>query len=610
MIVSHILGGFGNQLSAFVCAYSIAKELGQELLLDVADFVEYGYCHPYMLDKLDIPNYRKIVYCPRPAPFLDRRQFPEIMQREDWLYCSTEDIKTREELINSIRSSRKPNIIISGYGGLQYCRPEDIHELKAMLRLKKESTPLKIFNSLKGDGYNVALHIRRTDFVSLKIETSDLFFKAAITYVKQDHPDANFWFFSDDIGYVKGMFGDHQNYHFVHLLGGRDVDLDEFYCLSQCDCRILSKNSTYSSWASFLSDGKEKDICKAGNETVIGEAVFLDDKMIKELSAKYSPGIARERSGKKVSDEAQLLIESGEYDEAVNFIDRNSFDSFSISADEEPTLYMLKAAALRTKDDNNAFVSRLFYHMVQDLYNVPVVQEEYSSVLYDSGKFLESAVHAALAYRYEGTGDIEKYAVRFEHQPEAKDLFYLLAENKPRHFVVLPIEGWNFYKTYVKSLAIILAQMGNKVTFVIERGIKSNCENYRMSHEHNLKIVSECFSDFRFSALYKLDSIYNYRIDCLNEIIVNGSYSMIAEELYYCIKSVNMPVVLIGANKRLVVELKRKLSGLTVIVPDYCDRLNRDILNVGLNHRDYYSAMAGYADVMYVSENAKEKKIS
>ncbi len=129
-----------------------------------------------------------------------------------------------------------------------------------------------------------------------------------------------------------------------------------------------------------------------------------------------------------------------------------------------------------------------------------------------------------------------------------------------------------------------------------------------MSHEHNLKIVSECFSDFRFSALYKLDSLYNYRIDCLNEIIVNGSYSMIAEELYYCIKSVNMPVVLIGSNKRLVVELKRKLSGLTVIVPDYCDRLNRDILYVGLNHRDYYSEMSRYADVMYVSENAKEKK--
>lgn len=193
MVIMEISSGLGNQLCTYVCGYSVAKHLNQELVLDVSDYTHKGYFRPYCLDKLPLAPHRKLVYPPASAAFMNESSIPKKLLGNGFRVLKCEEYKTRDALFAAAKGA--DNIYLLGYGGPHYCTEEDRLELKNQFQLKEPSAAVEQFKEMIASQYSVAVHLRRTDFVPLESHASDEYYRAAITYMKLFYPDAHFYFF-------------------------------------------------------------------------------------------------------------------------------------------------------------------------------------------------------------------------------------------------------------------------------------------------------------------------------------------------------------------------------------------------------------------------------
>lgn len=101
---------------------------------------------------------------------------------------------------------------------------------------------------------SVCVHLRRGDYVKPGSAYVDLssteYYQKAMNYAKTILPDAKFFFFSDDLDYVKGLFkGD--NIFYVDCNKGSNGYLD-IKLMSLAKVNIMA-NSTFSYWASYIN---------------------------------------------------------------------------------------------------------------------------------------------------------------------------------------------------------------------------------------------------------------------------------------------------------------------------------------------------------------------
>lgn len=105
---------------------------------------------------------------------------------------------------------------------------------------------------------SVCVHLRRGDYVTPGSSYVDLsstnYYQKAIDYAKSILPEAQFFFFSDDLDYVKSIFkGD--NIHYVDCNKGNNGYLD-IKLMSLAKVNIMA-NSTFSYWASYINNEKK-----------------------------------------------------------------------------------------------------------------------------------------------------------------------------------------------------------------------------------------------------------------------------------------------------------------------------------------------------------------
>lgn len=597
MVIVEILGGLGNQLDAYACGYSIAKCLRQELVLDVADYTQKGYFRPYCLDKLQIGSHRKLIYPPASPNFMDVSCVPKELRSKGLRVLKHEDYKTRESLLNAARGAK--DIYLMGYGGLQYCTPEDKIEIRKQFQLKTPSLAVAQFQDKTRQEFSVAVHIRRTDYVALGCQASATYYQAAIAYMKIFHPEAHFHFFSDDIQYAKEQFGSCKNYHYVHLLGGMDADLDEFFCISACNARILTRESSFSAWATELSQsGSQMNICQEyeHKEYLPRNQTYLNQTAIDTLSSHYQAEKADQSWGdseRSVNDAVFQLVAGEHNDEAIQAIDRACIDSYSLSEADIQELTVFKEIALAQKGEAGLPAAlRIFYRQMQKENQDPAFHANYFRALYQSGYIAESAVHAALANRF---GDQEDYQPYFAQMgPFGQKLYQLLRNSSARHFIFIPMEGWSFYITYVKSLAVLLARMGQKVSF------------FQMTNQVIESTASDAAIAKAFLAnITPADSVYQFHVDLVPSHLKadNGQTRFLLHELVrQCASRFDMPAVVVASHPNAFSE--PKVSGIKYVTPDIFDPLNRERMFLeasGVRLEDYISHMASHSDAVFLS---------
>ncbi|CAH6803461.1 putative O-antigen biosynthesis glycosyltransferase WbnK [Vibrio chagasii] len=103
---------------------------------------------------------------------------------------------------------------------------------------------------------SVSLHIRRGDYVenneALKVHGNvcdDMYYREAISKVKTDDKDKQFFIFSDDLEWCKENFKWLDNKTLVQT----NSHFDDLYLMSKCRDNIIA-NSTFSWWGAYLNE--------------------------------------------------------------------------------------------------------------------------------------------------------------------------------------------------------------------------------------------------------------------------------------------------------------------------------------------------------------------
>lgn len=282
MIIMKIMGGFASQFTKFMLGYLIAEYKQEELVLDLSDYFN-GYFRPYSLCYMNLPNCRIIT------------DINEAQIRNMVLVRNSNDFCSMIENFN-----KKKNYYLDR-------EEDDYREALAQfpcIQLHPDISILKRFDFRGTTGFfncfkekieklqTAAVHVRRGDFLKLGWQDDTNFYMAAIAWLCEKNPDINFYFFSNDLSWVRNTFGFNDKFHYVSSIDGNEGDVQELFCISECNYRILSRFSGYGRLANILSAAKGNNGFAIMDATVISrdiegqnEAECIGKKYAEEIKA-------------------------------------------------------------------------------------------------------------------------------------------------------------------------------------------------------------------------------------------------------------------------------------------------------------------------------------
>jgi hypothetical protein len=153
--------------------------------------------------------------------------------------------------------SLEGDVMLSGYWQSDKYFSEYAGDLRRLFTPKHMSEPaLKLIGEIKAHDNSVAVHIRRGDYLEVGTPLGLEYFDRAMKIVEERIGSAEYFFFSDDIEWVRENFGTKPNYHFCSGIEGMGY-IDEFFCMKECHHDITA-NSTFSWWPAYLNPHPDK----------------------------------------------------------------------------------------------------------------------------------------------------------------------------------------------------------------------------------------------------------------------------------------------------------------------------------------------------------------
>lgn len=247
-------GGFGSTIAQYALG-RLFKKLGYNTKYDISWFKYSGMdCDNKFSRKFELLNV---------FPNLDFKiaSKNEIDFFQKFFYYSNQNTYIYNEAV-----FEKENVYADGYyDHWKYFYPvrEELIKDFDFSSLKLNQKNQEYLNSINDRKNAVGIHVRRGDYVNIGVcILTPNYYISAINYIienlKTEQP--HFYFFSDDMNWVKeniaSKLGDNISYSFVES-NDNDSGYIDFYLLSKCKHQILS-NSSFSFWAAFLSQNKDK----------------------------------------------------------------------------------------------------------------------------------------------------------------------------------------------------------------------------------------------------------------------------------------------------------------------------------------------------------------
>lgn len=267
MIVLDIAAGLGNQMFIYAFGRALSLKRNDRLVLDIHAF-KYDEKRKYGLKNLSLPEdifllddigIRKYIIKSKKILFdiiikilkINRNDVKNVKILEKMGYFST-------GLLNYIEITE--NKCLFNYYSAMFQSEKYFKEFKSIIcKELKVSAPIddknkKMIDQIKNDN-SVCVHIRRGDY--LKSEMHNLcnedYYKKAIDLMSKKINNPKFYFFSDDINWVKSKFTN-SNYVIVDI---NNKDYEDLRLMYSCKNFIIP-NSTFSWWAQYLSDNDQK----------------------------------------------------------------------------------------------------------------------------------------------------------------------------------------------------------------------------------------------------------------------------------------------------------------------------------------------------------------
>ena len=262
MISIRIRGGLGNQLFQYATAYSIARELNEDLGLEIMSYQTRQWPR-YELEKLKIqPD--AIINPKLGKSMLDKAIFNKIKSHLS-IGIGTNRFKETGEVtsFHSEVCNVKRNTYLNGFFQnekyfLKY-REQLLKQFRPNFNLEVES---KKWIGKVGEDESVAIHVRRGDYVKIGCGIDMAYYDAAIQIIATKIRNPHFYVFSDEIKFCEEYFSKYSDYQFDYINDipdSENKDINEFFVMSACKNQIIA-NSSFSWWGAWLNNNERKKV--------------------------------------------------------------------------------------------------------------------------------------------------------------------------------------------------------------------------------------------------------------------------------------------------------------------------------------------------------------
>lgn len=439
MFVMNLSGGFANQLFRFACGYQISKKYNQEMILLIYD--KKSYVDAFLLDELCIPNYRRIyIRVGHDVESVRKLMgFEKVLLIDEDNYSSLQEDSFDESTLVYVDAPFQKPLYFNAY----------VNDIKNMFRMKHISEEMEFFSKKISNQNSVAIHVRRRDFVDARNAAGEQdvnqFYKAAVVFFRKKVENPVFYVFSDDISFCIDFFGHKDDINFVKIPGGKDADIEEFFCVSWCTHRILTKGSSFGRMADLLHDEEKKMTVYQGEEKDKDHIIYLGHKKIKQLYKQYDEGKVTDKGGR-------LEMKAPD----IYFACTNDFDKNVLS------IYLEKVQR-QCKADRLEYAEQTLIKAWQYGHDNSLLHKLYYQVLMQLCK-KEEALIEATAYLQSG-GNREEIIKDFSEEEFNK--IELLFKKGRQKFLIIPEEPYrNAELNQLCNLGILLRRMGNEVSYV------------------------------------------------------------------------------------------------------------------------------------------------
>ncbi len=256
-VISHLIGGLGNQLFQYAMARALAHRLSRDVFLDVSDFDAYPL-RKFLLNQFQIPI-RIIAKDDLSLIRFQRSRVGRVLPSALKIVDKKEQGHEFQEL--DIPPTKRP-IYLSGYWQSEKYFSDIRNIILNEFRLKNEPTGVnaELLQKIK-NCEAISLHVRRGDYVSNPVAaayhgTCSLeYYQQAIDLIRKKLPRPQFFVFSDDIPWCKENLRISNSVTFIDHNG--DEPYEDLRLMSQCQHFIVA-NSSFSWWGAWLSESSDK----------------------------------------------------------------------------------------------------------------------------------------------------------------------------------------------------------------------------------------------------------------------------------------------------------------------------------------------------------------
>ena len=263
--VIRLCGGLGNQLFEYALGLYVADITKDEVLFDtksfeLAPFVTDQVHIRYVLDNFNA----KIKEAPMSLmsdvmhiPFV---KFGSNMEIPKGHICFLDPYGSFESVEKTVQDYKDKDVFFRHYATTEgYCKKYR-KILQKDLTLKEELSPENKDMLAKIKSTNsVSVNIRRGDYLRYRMDIDIIYQQRAIEYIKEKVKDPHFFIFSNDPDWVKENLKIDSPTTYVNINDTINGHFD-FELIKNCKHNIIA-NSTFSWWAAWLNDNKEKIVC-------------------------------------------------------------------------------------------------------------------------------------------------------------------------------------------------------------------------------------------------------------------------------------------------------------------------------------------------------------
>lgn len=290
MVIVRAKGGLGNQLFQYAAGYSYAMRRNEKLYIDTS-FYPRQTLRGYKLDKFNTlyeselstsANLLVKVFCNKYVNKILRvLKISTIRAGKDFIYL-LETKAGQEEFFYSYKKS----VFLEGYfQSERYFRRyrQDLLE-QLTQKYEPEQEYLDVLNAVENCN-SVAVHVRRGDYLKAQYDRNPRhyllgkeYYHNAIAYMEQKLNNAEYFWFSDDIEWVKNNFSVNEKKHHFISLNTVNADIDEMMLMSKCK-NIIAANSTFSWWSAWLNTNRQA--IKTVPEKRYGNVYMIPENWVK-----------------------------------------------------------------------------------------------------------------------------------------------------------------------------------------------------------------------------------------------------------------------------------------------------------------------------------------